>query len=209
MGVPSRCQWMSRTVDGAGGALLATPGRPGRMRRTARPGRVHLPYRQVPTNTQMSIRHWFRNRAHGDDTEGGDLPPRGSREPERIRALGEYDSNSYPQELVDLLHRREEVAGELLRLNLIERKGRIAAIPKLQELLRRYPHPLAYEALIHAYLDAERYDEARGVAFAARARRDECRRSPHPEVRAEVDHLKEWIPEDIDQLREERQGKKN
>ena len=129
------------------------------------------------------------------------------REQEPVRSLGEYDSHSYPQELSELLRRREEVAGELLRLNLIEKQGRIAAIPRLQELLRRYPHPLAYEALIHAYLDADRFDEARGVAFAARERRTECQRSAYPEVRGEVDHLREWSPEDIDQLRAERQAK--
>jgi hypothetical protein len=161
----------------------------------------------------MSIRHWFRNHLLGEDADGEDVPPGGSlvqsllgREQERIRSLGEYDSGSYPQELAELLRRREEVSRELLRLDLTDRESRAAAIPRLQQLLRKYPHPLAYEALIHAYVDASRFDEARGVAFAARERRIECERSPHPEVRAEIDRLRAWSPDDIDQMREEREG---
>lgn len=162
----------------------------------------------------MSIRKWFREQPREEAAEGEDVPPRGSliqslfgREEERIHALGEYDQGSYPRELSELLRRREEVTGALLRLNLLDREGRAAAIPKLKELLRRYPHPLAYEALIHAFVDAGRYDEAKGVAFAARERRIECERSPYPEVRAETDRLREWSPDEVDRLREEREGK--
>lgn len=161
----------------------------------------------------MSIRHWFRSHLLGEDAEGDDVPPGGSlvqsllgREQERVRSLGEYDSDSYPEELAELLRRREEVARELLRLDLTDRESRVAGIPRLQQLLRKYPHPLAYEALIHAYADAGRFDEARGVAFAARERRIECERSPYPEVRAEIERLREWRPEDVDQMREERSG---
>src|SRR5687768_10625644 len=135
----------------------------------------------------MGIRHWFRKQMLGSEAEGDDVPPGASlvntllgREQERVSSLGEYNASSYPKDLVELLKRREQVSGELLHLNVLDRKHRIAAIPKLQELLRRYPHPLAYEALIHAYVDADRFDEAKGVAFAARERRAECSRSPHP-----------------------------
>ncbi len=161
----------------------------------------------------MSIRNWFWNR--DEEEEGADVPPRRSlmqsllgRDQERIRSLGEYDATSYPEELVELLRRREEVASELLRLNLTDRDGRMAAIPKLRELLRRYPHPLAYEALIHAYVDDDRFDEAKGVAFAARERRIECERSPHPEVRTEIERLREWSTDDVDEMREERQARR-
>ena len=55
----------------------------------------------------------------------------------------------------------------------------------------------------HAYVDAGRYDEARGVAFAARERRQECARSPYPEIRSETDSLRAWDTDDIDALRRE------
>ena len=74
------------------------------------------------------------------------------------------------------------MASELLKIDIADPDARVAAIPRLKELLRRYPHPLAYETLIHAYVDAGRYDEAKGVAFAARERRNECARSSHPEM---------------------------
>ena len=155
----------------------------------------------------MGIRHWFRHRMLGDDAEGNDLPPRAAlvhtalgREEPAPHALGEYDAESYPEELAALLRRRAEVAAEVIRLDVADRDGRIAAIPRLTQLLRSYPHPLVYEMLIHAYLDAGRHDEARGVAFAARERRRECERSPEPEIRAEIDRLREWTPEEIDAL---------
>ncbi len=160
----------------------------------------------------MSIRHWFRERMLGDDADGNDTPPGSAllntllgREGERVRSLGEYDSSSYPKELQALVQRRAEVARELLGIDLADPEARIAAIPRLRELLGVYPHPLAYEALIHAYLDAGRFDEAKGVAFAARQRRIECARSEYPEVRAETESLREWSAEEIDDLaRQER-----
>lgn len=158
----------------------------------------------------MSLRRWMREQLLGRDAEGNDLPPHVSlvnsalgREPEQPRSLGEYDSHSFPSDLAEVLRRRSEVSNRLMRIDVTDPAGRIAAIPQLKELLRRYPHPLVYEALIHAYVDAGRYDEARGVAFAARERRLECARSPYPEIRAETDRLREWKLEDIDALREE------
>lgn len=146
----------------------------------------------------------------GSDAEGDDVPPGSAlvgsllgREQPRLRALGDYDADSFPAELADLLRRREEVAAQLRRLDVTERASRIAAIPDLQKLLRAYPHPLAYELLIHAYLDAGRFDEAKGVAFAARERRMECARSAYPEIRVETDRLREWSSEEIEEMRVE------
>lgn len=162
----------------------------------------------------MGIRHWFRERMLGDDAEGNDVPPSTSlmstllgRQEERVRSLGEYDSTSYPAELAEILRRREEVSSELLRLEVFDPAKRAAAVPRLKEMLRKYPHPLVYETLIHAYLDEGRFDEAKGVAFAARERRLECARSPHPEIRLETERLKEWAPQDIDALRDEAKQK--
>jgi hypothetical protein len=162
----------------------------------------------------MGIRRWFRDRMVGDEAEGDDLPPNGAlvnaawkREPERVHALGEYDQDTYPEELAEIVRRREQVTDELLQMDVTDRDGRVAAIPRLSQLLRTYPHPLAYELLIHAYVDAGRFDEAKGVAFAAQARRMECERSPHPEIRGEIDRLNEWSPEDIDQIRAEREAR--
>lgn len=159
------------------------------------------------------LRQWFRERMLGDEVAGEDLPPHKAllatllgRDAERVPSLGEYDSRSYPSELRELLERRAEVADELLRLEITDRTRRVESIPRLRELLGKYPHPLAYETLIHAYVDAGRYDEARGVAFAARQRRNECASSPHPEIRAEIESLQEWSPEDIDELQKERGG---
>lgn len=128
-------------------------------------------------------------------------------EPARVRSLGEYDQNSYPEELAEFLRRRSQVASELVRIDVTDRDARIAAIPRLSRLLRTYPHPLAYELLIHAYVDAGKYDEAKGVAFAARERRLECERSPHPEIRAEIERLREWSPDEVDAMRQELQAK--
>lgn len=162
----------------------------------------------------MSLRRWVREQMLGADPEGNDPPPRGSvmnsvpgpgREEERLRSLGEYDSATYPVDLAELLRTRGEVLQEFMRLDVTTPESRIAAIPRLKELLRRYPHPLLYESLIHAYLDAGRYDEARGVAFAARERRHECEASPYPEIRAETNGLREWKPEEVDRLREEKE----
>lgn len=161
----------------------------------------------------MGIRHWIRKRMAEEAEEGDDAPPHGSiinaifgREPPTLHALGEYDHKTYPPEMEELLRRRHEVAHALLEMDLTTRQARIEAIPRLQGLLRTYPHPIAYETLIHAYVDAGRWDEARGAAFAARERRIQVSRSPYPEIRAEIDRLSEWTPEEIDQLRQERDG---
>jgi len=145
--------------------------------------------------------------------EGDDVPPNASifstifgRDAATPRALGEYDHASYPTELRVLLERRQDVADALMEMDITDRAARIAAIPRLQELLRTYPHPLAYETLINAYVDAGRWDDARGAAWAARERRTEVARSPHSEIRAEIDRLKEWSPEEVDALRAERDG---
>jgi hypothetical protein len=164
----------------------------------------------------MGIRRWFRERMVGDDSEGDDVPPGAAlvhsalnRESEPVHALGEYDEESYPEELAEIVRRRARVTDELLHMDLTEREARVAAIPRLSELLRAYPHPLAYELLIHAYVDSGRFDEAKGVAFAAHARRLECARSPHPEIRAEIDRLNEWSAEEIDQIRAEREARQH
>lgn len=163
----------------------------------------------------MGLRHWFRERMLGDDVEGNDVPPGASlvntllgRGEERVPSLGEYRADTYPTELAELLRRRSEVAAELLRVDVTSPQARIESIPRLQQLLRKYPHPLVYEMLIHGYLDAERYDEAKGVAFAARERRQECARSEHPEIRGETERLQEWSPAEIDELRRERESKR-
>ena len=160
----------------------------------------------------MGIRHWIRKRM-AEAAEEGDLPPNASlmnaifgREPPTLHALGEYDQKTYPGELEEQLRRRMQVAHELLEMDLTTRQSRIEAIPRLQALLRTYPHPLAYETLIHAYVDAGRWDEARGAAFAARERRTQVARSPYPEIRSEIDRLNEWSPEEIELLRQERDG---
>jgi hypothetical protein len=155
----------------------------------------------------MSFRHWLRNRL-GGEPGGNDVPPGRAlinalwgREEPRLHALGEYDATSYPDELARLLKRRQQVSEQLLEIDVIDPETRVAAIPALRDMLQIYPHPLVYETLIHAYLDADRYDEARGVAFAARERRAECMRSEYPEIRSEVDQLREWTLDDVDQLR--------
>ena len=162
----------------------------------------------------MGIRRWLRRRLLGSDAEGNDVPPSSAllgalvgREEPRVRALGDYDAKSFPPDLADLLRRREEVAAELRRLDLVDRQARVAAIPRLQKLLRTYPHPLAYELLIHAYVDAGRYDEAKGVAFAARERRAQCARSAYPEIRVETDRLREWTSAEIDEMRTDVEGR--
>jgi pentatricopeptide repeat protein len=156
----------------------------------------------------MGLRHWFRERMLKGDSEGDDVPPGSAlmntllgRDVERHRSLGDYDSTNYPANLRALLTRRAEVAQDLLQLDIADAGARAAAIPKLRELLRRYPHPLVYETLIHACLDSGRFDEAKGVVFAARQRRIECLSSEYPEIRAEVESLREWDIDEIDELR--------
>lgn len=162
----------------------------------------------------MGLRHWLRDHLLKDENKGGDAPPTVSvmhtllgSEPERMRSLGEYDSATYPEEIAELVRKREEVAAQLLRIDITDRETRIASIPKFQELLRKYPHPLVYETLIHAYIDSGRYDEAKGVAFAARERRAECARSQYSEIRNETEKLREWSTDDIDELMKDRQSK--
>lgn len=155
----------------------------------------------------MGIRQWLRTRLL-ERYEGRELPPGaslvvGKRAP-TPHALGEYDAKTYPSSLAEQLRRREEVAEELVAMDVTTADARVASIPRLLELLRRYPHPLAYEMLLVAYVDAGRWEEARGVAFAARERRIECSYSPHPEVRAEISRLREWTDADIEALRQER-----
>jgi hypothetical protein len=166
--------------------------------------------RTIPArHTKMGLRHWLRQRLGGEN--GGDDSPSGrslldvfwGSDEQRIHALGEYNAQTYPRELADLLARRQRVSTQLLELDVADREARAAAIPRLRELLTTYPHPLVYETLIHAYVDAGRFDEARGVAFAARERRAECLRSEHPEIRSEVAYLSEWTPDEIEQLRPE------
>ncbi|HET7275328.1 MAG TPA: hypothetical protein VFI91_09090 [Longimicrobiaceae bacterium] len=163
----------------------------------------------------MGIPHWLRDRLLKDEPKGGDPPPGVSimhtllgSEPERVRSLGEYNSATYPEEIAEVVRTREEVAAELLRIDITDAKTRVASIPQFQQLLRKYPHPLVYETLIHAYVDAGKYDEAKGVAFAARERRAECARSPHAEIRSETESLREWSTDDVDDLRKDRESRK-
>lgn len=158
----------------------------------------------------MGIRYWLKKRMAAE-AAGDDLPPNASlraalfgREQAGPHALGEYTADTYPADVAELLRRRQQVADELLTLDVASREARVEAIPRLREMLRTYPHALVYEVLITAYIDAGRWDEARGVAFAARERRAECLRSALPELRAEVAHLREWSPQEVDRLKEER-----
>jgi pentatricopeptide repeat protein len=148
----------------------------------------------------------------GDDAEGNDVPPGGSlvnsllgREQERVPSLGEYTADTYPTDLAELLRRRAGVMARLLEIDTTRAAARVEAIPTLRELLREYPHPLAYEMLIHAYVDAGRYEEAKGVAFAAHERMRECARSDQPEIRSEIVGLHPWSQEEIEELRRERE----
>ncbi|HEX8673783.1 MAG TPA: hypothetical protein VF710_17940 [Longimicrobium sp.] len=158
----------------------------------------------------MSIREWLKQRIT-DNAGSGDSDSFLNRlvfgkETPQQRSMGEYDKRSYPPELVDLLRRRAEVTDEVMEMDFTTAQARRDAIPRLQQLLHKYPHPVLYEALIHAYADSRRWDEARGVAYAARERRLECSRSTYPEIRSEIDRLKEWSPEDVGEMRREREG---
>ena len=161
----------------------------------------------------MGVRQWMKRRLAED--ESGDVPPGSSlfnslfgKETPPVHSLGEYDANSYPPELAELVRRRQQVANELLSLDVTRPEARAAAVPRLQQLLGIYPHPLVYETLIHAYVEAGRYEEAKGVAFAARERRIECARSPYPEMQSEVEFLHEWTPEEVDSLRADLEAKR-
>jgi hypothetical protein len=125
---------------------------------------------------------------------------------EPLHALGEFTADTYPPALADALRRRNQVAGELRGMQIATPAGRHKSAERLVELLKIYPHPMAYDALILAYVDQRRWDDARGVAFAARERRWEVERSPWPEIRSEIDRLKAWSVEDVDDLRREAAG---
>jgi hypothetical protein len=162
----------------------------------------------------MGIRYWLKKRMAEAASAEGDAPPHLSllhsifgRDEPTPRALGEFDQKTYPRDVRQLLQRRDEVAQELVEMELHTRRERIDAIPRLRQLLRTYPHPLVYETLINAYIDDKRWDEARGAAFAARERRVEVSRSPYPEIRAETDRLNEWSPEEIEALRQESEAR--
>jgi len=161
----------------------------------------------------MNLRSWLKRRLDVDD-DRGDTPPNAALvdallgRDERVEALGEFTSATYPAELAELIRRRQRVTEEVLRIDFTDPQARVGAVPHLRELLGVYPHPLVYELLIHAYLDAGRYDEARGVAFAAQARRAECARSPYPEIRAETEHLTDWTPDEVERIREEREHRR-
>lgn len=160
----------------------------------------------------MGLRSWIRART-ADTQDHADPSPVKSlvysivgRDEASPHALGEYTADTYPAEVAERLRRRAAVAAELRAMDLGSRDGRAQAVSRLKELLREYPHPLAYEALVLAYVDQCRWEEARGVAFAARERRWEVEHSPFPEVRAEVDRLKAWTPDDVEELRREASG---
>lgn len=157
----------------------------------------------------MGLRDWIRTRM-ADAAEEGDSAPVTSllhsvlgKQEEPAHALGEYTSATYPPALAEALRRRNAVAAELRGMNIATVSGRREQSGRLAELLQVYPHPMAYDALILAFVDQRRWDEARGVAFAARERRWEVEHSPWPEIRSEIDRLKAWSPDDVDELRRE------
>lgn len=183
----------------------------------------------------MGLRQWMRHYGAGDSKRdaGGRKEKEAERAPEEEREwrdrppahtlaraafyddaerpprpLGEFDADSYPEDLTELVRRRQQVAARLLEIGVTDRESRRENVEEIKALLRTYPHPLAYEALIHAYLDLGRPDEAKGVAFAARERRAEVARSPHPEIRAEIDRLNVWTVEEVQEMWEERQKAK-
>lgn len=160
----------------------------------------------------MGLRDWIRKRM-AEAAEAGDSAPVASLvysalgdDEQPVRALGEYTSATYPSALADALRRRNAVAAELRTMDIATESGRREHTARLAELLQTYPHPLAYEALILAYVDQRRWDDARGVAFAARERRWEAEHSPWPEVRSEIERLKAWSVEDVEELRREAIG---
>jgi|DewCreStandDraft_2_1066082.scaffolds.fasta_scaffold00287_42 hypothetical protein len=118
--------------------------------------------------------------------------------------LGEWSPATVPEELRQQLRVREEVTRALLALDVATPARRVAAIPRLIELLQRYPHPLVYELLVQAYIDAGRCEDAKGVAFAAQQRRLAARHSPYPEIRAEATQLREWPLDEVERLCAER-----
>jgi len=160
----------------------------------------------------MGLRSWIRTRMADTQDHADPSPVKAlvysivGRDEETLHALGEYTADTYPTDVAEQLRRRNEVAAALRTMDLGSRDGRAQGVARLKELLRVYPHPLAYEALILACVDQCRWDEARGVAFAARERRWEVEHSPYPEIRSEVDRLNAWTPEDVEELRLEAIG---
>jgi hypothetical protein len=160
----------------------------------------------------MGLRSWIRARMADPALEGDVAPVKAlvyslvGPEDDTPHALGEYTAATYPADVAQQLRRRAEVAEALRAMDLGSREGRGQVVSRLKELLRVYPHPLAYEALILACVDQCRWDEARGVAFAARERRWEVEHSPHPEIRSEIDRLRAWTPDDVEDLRREAVG---
>jgi hypothetical protein len=161
----------------------------------------------------MGLREWIRKRTADASEPDGSLPPLAAlvqsivgKDEAAGPALGEYTSSTFPTALAEQLRRRNQVAAALVRMDIATVSGRAASIPRLIELLHTYPHPMAYEALVLAYVDQGRWADAGGVAFAARERRWEVEHSPHPEIRGEVDRLKAWTPEEVEDLRREAMG---
>ncbi len=159
----------------------------------------------------MGLRQWIRTRkaqAAADDSApvGSLVRSMVGKDEQPVHALGEYTAATYPSVLADALRRRNAVAAELRAMDIGTEPGRRENLARLVELLQTYPHPLAYEALILAYADQRRWDEAKGVAYAARERRWEVEHSPWPEIRSEIDRLRAWSPDDVEELRREAVG---
>ena len=98
----------------------------------------------------MGLREWIRKRMADTVDDEGDSPPVASlvysvlgNDEEAHHAL-----ETYPGQLANVLRRRQDVAAELMRMGIGSPAVRREAIPRLRDLLRKYPHPLAYEALI-------------------------------------------------------------
>lgn len=160
----------------------------------------------------MGLREWIRARMAETADEGDSAPVAAlvysvvGKDEQPVHALGEYTAATYPGALADALRRRNDVAAELRGMDLGSEAGRREHLPRMVELLKTYPHPLAYEALIMAFVEQRRWDDAKGVAFAARERRWEVEHSPWPEIRSEIDRLRAWSPEDVEELRREALG---
>lgn len=159
----------------------------------------------------MGLRQWIRTRnAQAAEEDSAPVGPLVrsiiGKDEQPVHALGEYTAATYPSVLADALRRRNAVAAELRAMDIGTEAGRRENLGRLVELLQTYPHPLAYEALILAYVDQRCWDEAKGVAFAARERRWEVEHSPWPEIRSEIDRLRVWAPDDVEDLRREAIG---
>jgi pentatricopeptide repeat protein len=151
-----------------------------------------------PNEASMSIREWLKQRiTHSAGSgEGTDSFLNrlvfGKETPQQRSLASTTSARIRPSWWTSPPPRRGD--DEVMEMDFTTAQARRDAIPELQRLLHKYPHPVLYEALIHAYADSGRWDEARGVAYAARERRLECSRSTYPEIRSEIDRLKEWSP---------------